>query len=158
VHCLADHRDRLLESRASFPTTRRADACSGDERRGFDDRPFRVVGGLGEAGQYLAQSEGYFAHEGLDIDFFKSDPAHLFTTMLTGGVDVFGGPVDPALEAAVQRILFAAPEQHFGPTTRSAKAFAKHSHRVRALKHGDSAAKGLIRKRISSLKEESSHA
>src|SRR5207253_10811602 len=37
-----------------------------------------VIGGLGEAGQYLAQSQGYFSHEGVAIDFTRQDPSTAF--------------------------------------------------------------------------------
>jgi DNA-binding GntR family transcriptional regulator len=58
------------------------------------------------------------------------------------------------LRVWVQRIRHAAVEQHFGPSTRPAKALAEHAQLVRALERRDSAAEGLIRKHIGSLKEE----
>ena len=62
-----------------------------------------VVGGPGEAGQYIAQSQGYFAQEGIAIDFTRVDPSTVFTALITGGVDVAGLGVDPGVFSAVQR-------------------------------------------------------
>jgi NitT/TauT family transport system substrate-binding protein len=62
-----------------------------------------VVGGLGEAGQYLAQSQGYFSQQGLAIDFTKADPSTVFTALISGGVDVAGFGIDPGLFRAVQQ-------------------------------------------------------
>jgi NitT/TauT family transport system substrate-binding protein len=62
-----------------------------------------LVGAIGEAGQWLAQSQGYFVQEGLAVDLSKSDPAGLFPALLSGDVDVIGGPLDPGLMSAIQR-------------------------------------------------------
>jgi DNA-binding GntR family transcriptional regulator len=58
------------------------------------------------------------------------------------------------LRVWVQRIRYAAAEQHFGPANRPARALAEHTQLVKALKRRDSAAEGLIRKHIGSLKDE----
>jgi NitT/TauT family transport system substrate-binding protein len=62
-----------------------------------------VVGSLGEAGQYLAESQGYFRDEGLAIEFTKADPSTVFTALMAGGVDVAGFGIDPGLFRAVQQ-------------------------------------------------------
>jgi NitT/TauT family transport system substrate-binding protein len=62
-----------------------------------------VAGALGEAGQYLAQSQGYFAQEEVAIDFIKVDPSTVFTTLIAGQVDVAGLGIDPGLFSAIQR-------------------------------------------------------
>jgi NitT/TauT family transport system substrate-binding protein len=64
-----------------------------------------VVGSLGEAGQYLAQSQGYFSDEGLAIDFTRVDPSTVFTALLAGDVDVAGLGIDSGLFSAVQHGL-----------------------------------------------------
>jgi ABC-type nitrate/sulfonate/bicarbonate transport system substrate-binding protein len=62
-----------------------------------------VAGALGQAGQYLAQSQGYFAQEGLSVDLVQGDPSNAFTALLAGELDVSGIPVDPGLFNAIQR-------------------------------------------------------
>jgi NitT/TauT family transport system substrate-binding protein len=62
-----------------------------------------VVGGLGEAGQYLAQSQGYFSQEGLAIEFTRADPSTVLSALIAGGVDVAGFGIDPGLFRAVQQ-------------------------------------------------------
>src|SRR5712692_3607217 len=47
-------------------------------------------GVLDEAGQQLAQSQGYFAQEGVAIDFVKVDASTVFATLIAGQVDVQG--------------------------------------------------------------------
>jgi DNA-binding GntR family transcriptional regulator len=58
------------------------------------------------------------------------------------------------LRVWVQRIRYAAAEQHFGPATRPAKALTEHKQVVRAVQRRDSGAEALIRKHIGSLKDE----
>jgi DNA-binding GntR family transcriptional regulator len=58
------------------------------------------------------------------------------------------------LRVWVQRIRYAAAEQHFGPSTRPARAFSEHTQLVRALVRRDVAAEGIIRTHIGSLKDE----
>jgi DNA-binding GntR family transcriptional regulator len=58
------------------------------------------------------------------------------------------------LRVWVQRIRYAAAEQHFGPPNRPAKALAEHTQLVRALNRRDVAAEEIIRKHIGSLKDE----
>ena len=59
------------------------------------------------------------------------------------------------LRVWVQRIRHAAAEQHFGPPSRPAKALAEHRQLVRAVQRRDApTAENLIRKHISSLKDE----
>ncbi len=62
-----------------------------------------VAGALGQAGQYLAQSQGYFAQEGLSVDLVQGDPSNAFTALFAGEVDVSGIPVDSGLFNAIQR-------------------------------------------------------
>jgi len=62
-----------------------------------------VVGALAESGQILAGAQGYFADEGVAIDFVKVDPSTAFTTLVAGQLDVVALGVDPGLFSAVQR-------------------------------------------------------
>ena len=62
-----------------------------------------VAGALGEAGQQLAQSQGYFAQEGLTTEFVKVDPSAALTTLIAGQVDLSGFGLDPGLFNAMQR-------------------------------------------------------
>jgi NitT/TauT family transport system substrate-binding protein len=61
------------------------------------------AGALGEAGQQLAQSQGYFAQEGIAIDFFKVDASTVVTTLITGQVDVQGLGLEVGLFNAMLR-------------------------------------------------------
>jgi NitT/TauT family transport system substrate-binding protein len=61
------------------------------------------AGVLGEAGQQLAQSQGYFAQEGLAIDFVKVDASTVFTTLIAGQVDVQGLGLEVGLFSAMLR-------------------------------------------------------
>ena len=58
------------------------------------------------------------------------------------------------LRVWVQRIRFAAARQHFGPANRPARALSEHTQLINALKDRNSAAEGLIRTHIGSLKDE----
>jgi DNA-binding GntR family transcriptional regulator len=58
------------------------------------------------------------------------------------------------LRVWVQRIRFAAAENHFGSGRRAEKALAEHTQLVKALKRRDLAAEALIRRHIGSLKED----
>ncbi len=62
-------------------------------------------GALGQAGQQLAERQGYFAQEGLRIDFVKVDASTVFTTVIAGQVDVQGLGLDVGLFSAIQRGL-----------------------------------------------------
>jgi ABC-type nitrate/sulfonate/bicarbonate transport system substrate-binding protein len=62
-----------------------------------------IAGTIGEAGQYLAQSQGYFAQEGLTVDFVKRDTTVAFAILIAGQIDVAGNGVDPGLFSAFQR-------------------------------------------------------
>jgi ABC-type nitrate/sulfonate/bicarbonate transport system substrate-binding protein len=64
-----------------------------------------VTGAIGQAGQYLAESQGYFAQEGLTVDFVKGDPSTGFVSLLAGELDVSGNALDHGLFNAVQRGL-----------------------------------------------------
>src|SRR6266851_4483797 len=46
-----------------------------------------VVGALGEAGQYLAQSQGYFATQQLAVEFVRIDPSSVLIALIAGQVD-----------------------------------------------------------------------
>ena len=58
------------------------------------------------------------------------------------------------LRVWVQRIRFAAAEQHFGSAGRPRKALAEHKQLVRAVQQRNAAAEGLIRDHIGSLKND----
>ena len=62
-----------------------------------------VAGAIGQSGQYLAQSQGYFAQEGLSVDLVQGDPSNAFAALLAGEIDVMGSAVDPGLFNAIQR-------------------------------------------------------
>jgi NitT/TauT family transport system substrate-binding protein len=61
------------------------------------------AGVLGESGQQLAQSKGYFAQEGLAIDFVKVDASTVFTTLIAGQVDVQGLGLEVGIFSAMLR-------------------------------------------------------
>jgi NitT/TauT family transport system substrate-binding protein len=62
-----------------------------------------VVGSIGEAGQYLAQSKGYFAQQGISADFVKVDPASVAAALTAGEVDVAGLGIDSGLFTAMEQ-------------------------------------------------------
>jgi NitT/TauT family transport system substrate-binding protein len=69
--------------------------------------------GIGRAGQLLAQSDGYFAAEGLAIDSFNSDPSTTLAALLAGQIDVAGLGMDSGLFTAIQqgvKIRIVAPQ------------------------------------------------
>jgi NitT/TauT family transport system substrate-binding protein len=61
------------------------------------------AGVVGESGQQLAQSQGYFADEGLAVDFVKVDASTVFTTLIAGQVDVQGLGLEAGVFSAVLR-------------------------------------------------------
>jgi NitT/TauT family transport system substrate-binding protein len=61
------------------------------------------AGVMGEAGQQLAQSQGYFAQEEIAIDFVKVDASTVFTTLLAGQVDVQGLGLEVGIFSAMLR-------------------------------------------------------
>lgn len=65
----------------------------------------QVAGAIGQAGQFLAQSQGYFAEEGLTVELVKGDPSTGFVSLLAGDIDVSGNAIDPGMFNAVQRGL-----------------------------------------------------
>ncbi len=61
------------------------------------------VGVLGEAGELLAQSQGYFAQQKLVIEVVNVDPSTVIATLTSGQIDVAGLGVEAALFNAIQR-------------------------------------------------------
>src|SRR5713101_6874738 len=45
-----------------------------------------ITGAVGEAGQYLAQSQGYFTTEGLAVEFVTRDTTIALATLFTGQI------------------------------------------------------------------------
>jgi NitT/TauT family transport system substrate-binding protein len=63
-----------------------------------------VIGILAEAGLYVAQEHGYFAKEGLDVEFVKGlFGPDAFPALATGQVDAVGGAFGPEMINAVER-------------------------------------------------------
>jgi NitT/TauT family transport system substrate-binding protein len=60
-------------------------------------------GALAEAGQRLAAAQGYFAEEGLAIDFVKVDPASALVPLMAGQIDVAGDGLGAAFFNAIQQ-------------------------------------------------------
>jgi len=61
-----------------------------------------TAGALGQAGQYLAQANGYFADEGLSDEFVNMDPDASLAGLISGEVDVAANGLDPALFNALR--------------------------------------------------------
>jgi len=63
-----------------------------------------VIGILAEAGLYVAAEHGYFAKEGLDVEFVKGlFGPDAFPALATGQVDAVGGAFGPEMINAVER-------------------------------------------------------
>lgn len=63
-----------------------------------------VIGILAEAGLYVAQEKGFFAQEGLAVEFLKDMYGpDAFPALATGQIDGMGGAFGPELINAVQR-------------------------------------------------------
>jgi len=58
---------------------------------------------MGEAGQQLAQAQGYFAQEGVAVNFVKVDASTVFTTLIAGQVDVQGLGLEAGVFSALLR-------------------------------------------------------
>ncbi|MBV9328500.1 MAG: ABC transporter substrate-binding protein [Chloroflexi bacterium] len=61
------------------------------------------AGVMGEAGQQLAQAQGYFAQEGVAVNFVKVDASTVFTTLIAGQVDVQGLGLEAGVFSALSR-------------------------------------------------------
>src|SRR5712691_7907383 len=61
------------------------------------------LGVLGEAGELLAHSQGYFAQQELTIEFVNVDPSTVIAALTSGQIDIAGLGVDAALFNAIQR-------------------------------------------------------
>jgi NitT/TauT family transport system substrate-binding protein len=73
---------------------------------------------IGNAGQLLAQTQGYFAQEALLIDEVKTDPSTTLPALLAGQIDVGGLGMDAGLFSAIQRgvdIRIVAPQASSDP-------------------------------------------
>jgi len=65
-----------------------------------------VIGILAEAGLYVAAERGYFAKEGLDVEFVKGMfGPDAFPALATGQLDAVGGAFGPEMINAVERGL-----------------------------------------------------
>jgi NitT/TauT family transport system substrate-binding protein len=76
------------------------------------------AGVLGQAGQQLAESQGYFAEEGVAIDFVAVDASTVFTTVISGGVDVAGLGLEVGVFSAMLRgveFRIVAPQANSEP-------------------------------------------
>jgi NitT/TauT family transport system substrate-binding protein len=63
-----------------------------------------VIGILAEAGLYVAAERGYFAKEGLDVEFVKGMfGPDAFPALATGQIDAVGGAFGPEMINAVER-------------------------------------------------------
>ena len=63
-----------------------------------------VIGILAEAGLYVAQDRGYFAQEGLAVEFIKDlYGPDAFPALATGQIDAVGGAFGPEVVNAIQR-------------------------------------------------------
>lgn len=63
-----------------------------------------VIGILAEAGLYVAQERGYFAQEGLAVEFIKDlYGPDAFPALATGQIDAVGGAFGPEVVNAIQR-------------------------------------------------------
>ena len=63
-----------------------------------------VIGILAEAGLYVAQDRGYFAQEGLSVEFIKDlYGPDAFPALATGQIDAVGGAFGPEVVNAIQR-------------------------------------------------------
>ena len=79
--------------------------------------------GIGQAGQVLAQSEGYFTLEGLAIDTVNVDPSNSLAAVLDGEIDVAGLGMDSGLFTSLQRggdIRIVAPQASSVPNANGA--------------------------------------
>jgi len=61
------------------------------------------AGVMGEAGQQLAQAQGYFAQEGVAVNFVKVDASTVFSTLIAGQVDVQGLGLEAGVFSALSR-------------------------------------------------------
>ncbi len=73
---------------------------------------------LGYAPLYIAQEEGYFAEQGLDVEFVTvTDTARAVPLLVQGRLDVFAGFLTPAVVNAMVRaggIKFVSDKGHIG--------------------------------------------
>jgi DNA-binding GntR family transcriptional regulator len=99
-----------------------------------------------DAGQQALERDDYPAFNAADVGLHDALAAAVGNRRLQQNIT--------DLRVWVQRIRFAAAEQHFGLPTRPARALAEHTELVRALERRDAAAEGLIRKHIGSLKDD----
>jgi NitT/TauT family transport system substrate-binding protein len=87
------------------PTTARAPTAAKPAGQAAITVRSSITGAVGEAGQYLAQSQGYFTTEGLAVEFVTRDTTIALATLITGQIDVAGNGVDPGLFIAIQNGL-----------------------------------------------------
>jgi NitT/TauT family transport system substrate-binding protein len=62
-----------------------------------------VAGLVTQAGFYLAQSQGYFAEEGLAVEFVPVEPSTVFPTLIAGQIDVAGLGMEVGMYNAMLR-------------------------------------------------------
>jgi len=61
------------------------------------------LGVLGEAGELLAHSQGYFAQQELTVEFVNVDPSTVVAALTSGQIDVAGLGVEASVFNAIQR-------------------------------------------------------
>src|SRR6202521_4378263 len=62
-----------------------------------------VAGVISQSPLYLAQSQGYFAEEGVAVDFVSVEPSTVFPTLIAGQVDVVGLGMEVGMYNAMLR-------------------------------------------------------